>query len=212
MAKRITTPARPNTRPDPRPKRPPPVAPEVRIKDRAALRSWLTTNHATHGPIWLVYEKKRVDGQRVLTYDDIVEEALCFGWIDSVVGRVDDRHAKLYFSPRKPKSVWSALNKRRVESLSAAGLITSAGQAKIDAAKRDGSWTALDHVEALIVPDDLAAALKMNAVAGKNFAAFPPGARKNILTWIASAKRAETRERRISEVVQLAAKNMRARG
>lgn len=208
MAKRVKNPDVPK----PRPKRPLPSVPEVRISDRAALRRWLTTHHATHGPIWLVYEKKRADGQRVLTYDDIVEEALCFGWIDSVAGRVDDRFAKLYFSPRKPKSVWSALNKRRIEKLTRLGLIMPAGQAKIDAAKRDGSWTALDQVEALIVPDDLAASLKKNAAAGRNFVAFPPGARKNILTWIASAKRPETRERRIKEVVQLAAKNMRARG
>lgn len=185
------------------------VAREVYFADRASLRAWLAEHHASHAAIWLVYDKQRA-GVRGLSYDEIVEEALCFGWIDSVAGRVSEDRAKLYFSPRKPKSVWSALNKRRVASLLERGLMTLAGQAKIDAAKQDGSWAALDAFERLDVPADLASALKANAKAKQHFDAFPPGARKQILYWIGSAKKAETRGKRIAEVVRLAAKNVRA--
>jgi uncharacterized protein YdeI (YjbR/CyaY-like superfamily) len=185
------------------------VAREVYFADRAALRAWLAQHHASHVAIWLVYDKQRA-GVRGLTYDDIVEEALCFGWIDSVAGRVSEDHAKLYFSPRKPKSVWSALNKRRVASLLERGLMTPAGQSKIDAAKRDGSWTTLDAFERLEVPGDLAKALKANSKAKAHFDAFPPGACKQILYWVGSAKRPETRAKRVAEAVRLAAENVRA--
>jgi uncharacterized protein YdeI (YjbR/CyaY-like superfamily) len=116
----------------------------------------------------------------------------------------------LYFSPRKPKSDWSALNKRRVASLLERGLMTPAGQSKIDAAKRDGSWTTLDAFERLEVPGDLAKALKANPKAKTHFDAFPPGARKQILYWVGSAKRPETRAKRVAEAVRLAAENVRA--
>lgn len=184
--------------------------PEVYFKDRAALRAWLTTHHGTHGPIWLVYDKRNSHGVRHLSYDDIVEEALCFGWIDSVSGSVSATRAKLYFSPRKPRSGWSALNKRRIERLLAEGLMTPAGQAKIDAAKADGSWAALDAAEALEVPSDLKKALRANTAAQRHFDAFPPGVRKQILTWITSAKREATRRDRINKTVTLAARNIRA--
>ena len=190
--------------------------PEIHFPDRAALRAWLRGNHASHGAIWLVYDKKSkgkgavATTARALSYDDIVEEALCFGWIDSVSGSVDDRRAKLYFSPRKPGSVWSALNKKRVAALGAAGLLEAAGIAKIEAAKIDGSWTILDAAESLAVPADLAAAFAKNARGRTYFDAFPPGVRKNILTWITTAKRPETRAARVAETVRLAAKNVRA--
>jgi uncharacterized protein YdeI (YjbR/CyaY-like superfamily) len=190
--------------------------PEIHFADRATLRAWLAENHATHGAIWLVYDKKpkgkgaAATTTRALSYNDIVEEALCFGWIDSVSGRVYDRRARLYFSPRKPGSVWSALNKRRVTMLETAGLLEAAGIAKIEAAKIDGSWTILDEAESLVVPEDLAKAFAKNARARTYFDAFPPGVRKNILTWITTAKRDQTRAKRVSETVRLAAKNIRA--
>lgn len=180
----------------------------VYFKDRPALRGWLTQHHATHAAIWLVYDKGTRTA-RALSYDDIVEEALCFGWIDSVSGRVSDTQSRLYFSPRKPRSVWSALNKRRITSLQQQGLITPAGQAKIDAAIADGSWTTLDAAEALEVPADLKLAFAKQPSARANFNAFPPGARKQALTWIITAKRPETRALRITQTVQLAAKNIR---
>jgi uncharacterized protein YdeI (YjbR/CyaY-like superfamily) len=186
--------------------------PHVYIPSRPALRAWLTAHHADHGPIWLVYDKLAAGNPIALVYDAIVEESLCFGWIDSVPGKVSATRTKLYLAPRKPRSVWSALNKRRVESLTTQGLIHPAGQTKIDAARADGSWSALDAAESLQVPPDLARALKDNPAAKTHFTAFPPGVRKNILTWITLAKRPETRAARISRTVELAAKNQRAVG
>lgn len=186
-----------------------PTAPHIHFASRAALRRWLAAEHASHGAIWLVYDKASPAAfTRALTYDAIVEEALCFGWIDSLPGRVSASQAKLYLSPRKPKSVWSALNKRRVEALIESGRMHPAGLAKIAAAKADGSWTVLDSAEALKMPAELVRALK--ATGGtENFAAFPPGVRKYCLSQIALAKTIATRERRVQEIAAAAAKNLR---
>ncbi len=186
------------------------AAPRIHIKDRPALRSWLRKNHQDHGPIWLVYDKKSADAARSLSYDDIVEEALCFGWIDSVVRSLSAEQAMLYFSPRKKRSVWSAVNKRRIESLRQRNLMTPAGERLIEAAIRDGTWTTLDAAESLEIPPDLAAALKALREARANFDAFPKGVRKAILTWITLAKKPETRASRISETARLASMNIRA--
>ncbi|MBI1189216.1 MAG: hypothetical protein GC200_00830 [Tepidisphaera sp.] len=185
-------------------------APHIYVPHRRALRTWLQEHHASHGPIWLVYDKATKDSPRALTYDDIVEEALCFGWIDSVSGSVGATQAKLYFSPRKPKSGWSARNKLLIASLQDRRLITPAGQAKIDAAIADGSWTLLDAIEALEMPPDLAKALDAKPKARAHFDAFPRGVRKRILAWVYSAKREETRSARVREVATLAARNVRA--
>lgn len=177
--------------------------------DRAAWRAWLTDNHASASGIWLVYFKKESGWPRV-AYDDAVEEALCFGWVDSRPNEIDaDRYMQL-FSPRKAKSPWSRLNKTRVEALIAQGLMMPAGLAKIEAAKQDGSWTAYDAIEDLTMPPDLAAALAANPTAQGYFDAFPPTSKKNILWWIHSAKRPETRAKRIEETVRLAAQNLKA--
>lgn len=181
----------------------------VYFANRAALRAWLREHHASHAAIWLVYDKKHVQGERALTYDDIVEEALCFGWIDSVARGVDTKRASLYFSPRKPGSTWSAVNKKRLPRLIEQGLMHPAGQAKIDAAKKDGSWTTLDAIEKLVVPPDLAAAFRKNARAKAMYDAFPPGARKQILYWVTSAKRAETRADRVRRTVEAVARGER---
>ena len=133
-------------------------APLVPAEDRAAWRSWLAANHATARGAWLV-TWRRGHGP-VLAYEDAVEEALCFGWVDSTAGRVDERRSKLYFAPRKPGSGWAATNKARIERLLAAGLMAPAGIAAVERAKADGSWTSLDAIEQGIVPDDLAAALR----------------------------------------------------
>ncbi|MFA6046031.1 MAG: YdeI/OmpD-associated family protein [Phycisphaerales bacterium] len=185
-------------------------APHVHFPHRAALRDWLEKHHASHPPIWLVYDKAGKGAARSLTYDDIVEEALCFGWIDSVSGSVDATQAKLYFSPRKPKSGWSARNKKLIESLRGRGLMMAPGEAKIQGAMGDGSWTLLDAIEALEVPPDLAKALKAAPEARAHFEAFPRGVRKRILAWVYGAKRAETRATRVETVVRLAAQNIRA--
>src|SRR5215207_9057705 len=134
-------------------------AERVYPQTRAAWRKWLTSHHQSSAGVWFVSWRKRA-GKGGPGYEDAVEEALCFGWIDSVGRTLDDDRAMLWFSPRKPGSGWARTNKERVERLTAAGLMTPAGQRVIDAAKADGSWTRLDDVENLVVPDDLAAAFE----------------------------------------------------
>ena len=146
-----------------------------------------------------------------LDYEAAVEEALCFGWVDSTGGQFDDERGKLYFAQRKPLSAWAATNKARVERLIGSGQMAPAGLAAIERAKANGSWTILDGAERLAVPDDLAAALKSRSPAGVNFAAFPPSVRKMLLTWIAVARRPETRAARITKIAEAAARNERAR-
>ena len=169
----------------------------LQVESRAEWRAWLAANHATFPGIWLV-TFKRAAGDRYVSYDDIVEEALCFGWIDSKPGTVDELRTKLIFTPRKPRSPWSALNKRRVERLIADGLMTPAGQARIDAAKANGDWAIYDAVETLAVPDDLAAALAATPDARPAFDALSESQRKQLLWWVESAKRPETRRKRIA--------------
>ena len=183
-------------------------APAVTADNRATWRAWLEANHASASGAWLVTWRK---GQGpVLDYGEAVEEALCFGWVDSTGGRVDERRTKLYFAPRKPRSVWSRSNKERVERLAAAGLMRPAGLAAIERAKANGAWIALDEVEQGIVPPDLAAALEAHPPAGERFQAFPWSARRAILVWIADAKRPETRAARVLETAVRAARNERA--
>lgn len=175
---------------------------------RAAWRRWLAKHHATSAGVWLIYDKQS-SGKRRLSYADAVEEALCFGWVDSRPNRLDEARYMQMFSPRKPRSPWSKLNQERVERLTAAGLMTPAGLAKVEQAKHDGSWSRFDGV-AQTVPPDLKRALASSAEARQYFAAFPPSSKRIILEWIASARTAPTREKRIAETVSMAAKNLRA--
>ena len=191
---------------------PPELAPDgrpmIQPGSAEAWRRWLADNHATSGPIWLVY-RKRTAGGRDLTYDEAVEEALCFGWIDSTIKPLDEERYRQFYSRRKPTSTWSKLNKERVERLIAESRMTDAGMAPIDAAKANGMWTALDSVEALEVPPDLEEALEAFGARG-NFDDFSASSKKNILWWIASAKKAETRARRVAETARMAADGRRA--
>ena len=143
-------------------------------------------------------------------YEDAVEEALCFGWIDSIGRKLDDDRTMLWFSPRKVGSGWARPNKERVERLTAAGLMTPAGQRVIDAAKADGSWSRLDDVDNFVVPDDLADALDSHPPAREHWDAFPRSVRRSILEWIMQAKRDTTRAARIEETARLAQQNERA--
>ncbi|HEX5590147.1 MAG TPA: YdeI/OmpD-associated family protein [Candidatus Limnocylindrales bacterium] len=186
-------------------------APLVHADDRSTWRAWLEANHATSRGAWLVTWRPR-SGRAGLDYEAAIEEALCFGWVDSTAGRVDDERGKLYFAPRKPRSGWAATNKARIERLIADGRMAPAGLAAIERAKANGSWELLDSVERLEVPDDLASALAARPPAAEHFAAFPPSARKQLLAWIAFAMRPETRATRIREVADAAARNERARG
>ncbi|MGL4553725.1 MAG: YdeI/OmpD-associated family protein [Gemmataceae bacterium] len=186
-------------------------APEnsVHPATRADWRAWLADRHGRAAGVWVITWKKAAQ-RDTPSYDDLVEEALCFGWVDSRPGKLDGLRTMLYFAPRKPGSGWARPNKLRIERLVAAGLMTPAGQAKIDAAKADGSWEKLDAVEALEVPADLAAALAALAEARANWDAFPRSARRGILEWVVQARRPETRARRVAETARLAAVNERA--
>jgi uncharacterized protein YdeI (YjbR/CyaY-like superfamily) len=183
-------------------------APMIHPESRAAWRAWLEANHATATGVWLV-GWRRGHGPRV-QYEDAVEEALCFGWIDGQGGNLDERRARQYYAPRKPRSGWAATNKARVERLIAAGRMRPAGLAAIERAKANGSWTLLDDVEQGIVPDDLAAALEERPPAASNFEAFPKSVRRTLLEWIRQARRPETRARRVVETATSAARNERA--
>ena len=184
------------------------AVPLVEPESRSEWRRWLTKNYTSSSGVWLVFRKEPL--KRNLSYSDAVEEALCFGWIDSRPNKIDETHYKQFYSPRKPGSAWSVINRRRAEALIADGHMTPAGLEKINAAKRDGSWTRLDLVETLQMPSDLASALKRNPRARTHFEAFPPSSKKIILNWIYSAKREETRTARVRETVELAARNLRA--
>lgn len=178
-------------------------------KSRKAWRGWLSKEHESSTGVWLVTFKK-TSGQPHLEYAAAVEEALCFGWIDCIQRKVDQQRSMLYFAPRKAGSGWSALNKQRIEKLHEQGLLTLAGIAKIEAAKKDGSWNKLDDVERLAIPDDLCTELKKYPNATQYFDAFPKSAKRGILEWISNAKRPETRLKRVEETARLADVNERA--
>ncbi len=181
----------------------------VSASDRDEWRTWLASHHPSEKGAWLVIQKK-ASPEPGVTYAEAVEEALCFGWIDSRGNKIDDRAYRLLFTPRKPGSMWAASNKARVERLIAEGRMTPAGLAPIEAAKADGSWDAFNDVDALEHPDDLLGALAANPDAKRNYDAFPDSSKRMILYWIASAKRTETRAKRIATTVELAARNIRA--
>ncbi len=181
----------------------------IHPKTRAAWREWLLKNHARTEGIWLISYKKGT-GKPRFDYEEAVEEALCFGWIDSKPNKLDDERSMLWFAPRKAGTGWSAINKARVEKLISSGAMAPAGLAKIKAAKADGSWNALDAVESLELPPDLVEAFQKNATAKSFFDAFPRSVKRAILEWIASAKKPETRKKRIQETVSQAARNIRA--
>lgn len=182
---------------------------QTAVESREGWRAWLKANHATQPGVWAVTWKRGGDGPYV-AYPDIVEEALCFGWVDSRPRTLDDHRSQLLVTPRKPGSGWSRPNKERVERLEADGLMAAAGLAAVEAAKADGSWTALDAVEDLVEPGDLAAALDDDPDARRHWDAFPRSAKRAILEWISTAKRDETRAKRVGETARLAAENVRA--
>ena len=180
----------------------------VEIDSRAAWRRWLKKHHTQAESIWLVFWKK--GDPRHVPNGDIVEEALCFGWVDSLPRKLDAQRSMLLLSPRRAGSAWSKLNKQRAERMIAEGLMTPAGLARIEAAKKDGLWSKLDGVDALEVPADLVAALKAHKPAAANWDAFPRSVKRGILEWILQAKRPETRARRVAETAVRASRNERA--
>lgn len=183
--------------------------PAVSARSRQEWRDWLIQHHRSGSAVWLIiYHKKSMIPS--VEISEAMEEALCFGWIDSKAKKRDHISFYLTFSPRNPKSKWSKINRDRAERMIASGLMTENGQKMIDLAKQTGTWEALDEIDMLVIPADLLSLLSGNEKAFRNFNAFPPSSRKLILGWVLSAKRPATRQQRIEETVRLAAENRKA--
>jgi uncharacterized protein YdeI (YjbR/CyaY-like superfamily) len=176
--------------------------------DRAAWRAWLAENHQSKTGVWLIYYKKN-SGNPSIPYPEAVKEALCYGWIDSKVNKLDEISYKQVFTPRKPKSVWSKVNKEYLEELFAQDLMTEAGLKTIEIAKQNGSWTSIDDIENLILPADFAEALQKNSVAKTNYEQFAKTVKKSILLHITGTKKPEVRAERIAETIRLAEQNIK---
>jgi len=171
---------------------------------------WLLTNHDKSHGVFLIFYKLEMKVP-TMRWEEAVKVALCFGWIDSTVKSLGNGKRRQYFCPRKPKSVWSALNKKYIEELMASNLIHESGLRRIAAAKKDSSWTALDDVEKGVVPIDLQKAFDQNPKAFKNYQNFAPGYRKSYLYWLNQAKREETRQKRIAQIIKLCEENIKTR-
>ena len=177
--------------------------PHITPTSRKDWRAWLKKHHRTATGVWVVYAKKHT-GLPSLTWQEGVEEALCFGWIDSLRRAIDGTYFKQLYTPRTPRSTWSAINKQTVERLIAGGLMTAAGLAAIEIAKANGRWSAIDHVESHVIPDDFATALAKNKKAKAGFESLSPFVRKQFLFRLNSARRPETRAKRIAELIAAA--------
>lgn len=173
---------------------------EIHPKTRAGWRSWLEQNHAKHNGVWLIYYRAST-GKRQLSWEDAVREALCFGWIDSKVKPIDDERYKQIFTPRKPQSVWSKINKQYIAELADAELMTDAGQGAVEVAKENGAWSVLEPIDALIVPADLEAALRGSKRAAEAYEALSNSAKRAMLYPLYMAKREETRAKRLAEAL-----------
>jgi uncharacterized protein YdeI (YjbR/CyaY-like superfamily) len=175
----------------------------------AEWSEWLEANHARPSGVWLV-TWKRATGRQFATYEETVTEALRVGWVDSVTQGLDEQRSMLWFAPRKAASGWSKPNKDRIARLESTGRMLPAGAAVVARAQADGSWSKLDAVEALEVPDDLAAAFAALPGSADHWEAFPRSAKRGILEWIVQAKRPETRAKRIAETAEKAQRGERA--
>ena len=180
------------------------------FKNAEEWREWLHENHATSTGICLIFYKLNSEFES-MRWEEAVQVAICYGWIDSTVKKLDDERRKQVFSPRKDKSVWSKLNKTYVEKLLHQNLIHQSGLAKIEIAKKNGSWHSLDAVEDLKVPEDLKLAFEQNKIAFENYQNFSPSYRKSYLYWLNQAKRAETRTNRIAQIIAFCAQNKKSR-
>ena len=178
-------------------------------KSASAWRKWLEKNHLKAQSVFLIIYRKQSEVPSVY-YPEAVDEALCFGWIDSVPKKRDESSYYVLFSKRHPKSNWSRVNKLKVKRLLQEGKVKEQGLKMIELAKATGTWTALDHVYDLMVPDDLQILLNKNKKAKAYFEAFSPSSKRGILEWIHSAKRPETRQKRLKEIVRLAEQNIKA--
>ncbi len=173
---------------------------EIHPKTPTGWRSWLQKNHTTSDGVWLIYYRAST-GSRRLTWEEAVREALCFGWIDSKAKSIDDERYKQIFTPRKPKNVWSKINKQHIAELTELGLMSDAGLRAVDVAKKNGAWTFLEPLDALIVPADLESALQGSDSARDAYEALSNSAKRAVLYPLYSAKREETRAKRLADVL-----------
>ncbi len=185
--------------------------PELYFKNDQEWRAWLHDNYNTSDGVYLIFY--RVETKKPsMRWEEAVKVALCYGWIDSTVKKLDDERRRQYFCPRKPKSVWSKVNKTYIVDLIKNNLMHESGVKSIEIAKENNSWTALDHVENGVIPDDLQKAFDQNPKAFVNYQNFAKGYRKSYLYWLSQAKRQETRDKRIVEIMKLCEKNQKTRG
>ncbi|WP_262733122.1 YdeI/OmpD-associated family protein [Gaetbulibacter sp. NE] len=173
-------------------------------------RTWLHKNHSLSKGIYLIFYKVEHENES-MRWEEAVKVALCYGWIDSTVKSLGNGKRRQYFSPRNPKSVWSALNKRYIVDLITENLMHDAGLKTIEIAKENGSWSVLDDVENGIIPEDLQIAFNANKTAFTNYQNFAPSYKKGYLYWLNQAKREATRIKRISEIIELCSKNIKSR-
>jgi uncharacterized protein YdeI (YjbR/CyaY-like superfamily) len=180
-------------------------------RNLAAWRAWLEHHHRSARGVWVASWRKQ-SGRPAVPYEHLVEEAICFGWIDSTVNILDDERGLQLMTPRQPKSTWTRLNRQRVAALESDGRMTDAGRAAVEIAQANGYWTIYDPVEDLLEPAELAAALDASPAARMAWDAFPPSARKQMLWWVISAAKPETRATRVAKIVAEAAQGRRAQG
>ncbi len=171
-------------------------------------RKWLEKNHLSKQSVWLVCYNKN-SGKKAITWTESVDVALCFGWIDSKKIKVDNERSHQFFSKRKARSTWSKINKVKIAQLIEKGLMTDAGYKSIEIAKENGSWTILDSVEELMLPEDLAIELKDNPIAREFFEGLSKSSKKALLQWLVLARRVETRQQRIAEIVECAEQRLK---
>jgi uncharacterized protein YdeI (YjbR/CyaY-like superfamily) len=177
-------------------------------KSRQEWREWLQDNHNIKQSVWLIYYKKKSNIPTVI-YSEAVDEALCFGWIDSKAKPLDEEKFMQFFSKRKTNSVWSKVNKEKIERLTKEGLMTKAGFETVEIAKQNGSWSILDEAESLLIPDDLGKEFEKRPNAKTYFLGLSRSDKRNVLQWLVLAKRQETRQKRIIEIVELADQNLK---
>ncbi len=185
--------------------------PELYFKNDLEWRSWLSQNYELDTGVYLIFYKVENE-EESMRWEEAVKVALCFGWIDSTVKSLGNGKRRQYFCKRNPKSVWSALNKRYILELTTNNLMHESGFAIIKLGKKNGSWTALDAVENLIIPDDLQHQFNSNKIAFSNYKNFAPSYKKSYLYWLNQAKREQTRHNRILEIIRLCNDNIKSRG
>lgn len=184
--------------------------PEIHFERDTDWYDWLLNNHKIAKGVYLIFYKLETNIP-TMRWEEAVKVALCFGWIDSKVQSLGKGKRRQYFCPRNPKSNWSALNKKYVEELSEKGLIQEAGYTMITLAKKSGTWTAMDAIENCVIPEDLQNAFEKNLSAYENFQNFSKTYKKGYLSWLYSAKRPETRTKRLAEIIKLSRSNIKSR-